>query len=427
MGNYNRKSVSSMKPIIFFYLGITLSSIDSFPLFKGLSMYSPYFSVSCFIIYYAYHLRNNLHLRFRIVPFTVLTIITVSIIFSLIIGLTKYHDLHGFINFLVQIIIAILLYKSFNHFFQSIPATEYTSHFPTIFIKYSLPIIIIGVIEVFLFPFKGIFSSFISFFSWRCTLDRIQLVSGEPAWASRFLISFLCMIPLSTYFPKQKLFLTIVSIFLLIFTGSTLGLICVMIYYLITYFKKKYLQYYILVFITLIAVFPIMKYYISDYTKARIELLSQLGTSDIESLAVSAGSGSMMARLGNPILAINMGIDYPFLGVGGGYYYINHTEYMDRIFPTASQITNITETGTTPKNLFSRIFAELGLFSILTLFLILAWVYKTKVHNNLYRGVFVTIILLTLNFDSLFHIYPLLLFCFLYNYPPNRKPRQCNP
>lgn len=416
-----------MKAKMFFNLGILFSSFDSLPFFAGFSMYSPYVSVFCFIIYYIYSSSNLYSFKFQQNKFLILLFIIVTILFSLFKGIFIYHDIKGFVNYFIQIIIAILLYKSFNQYFQTLPSKSYLESFSKTFIKYSLPVIVIGIIEVLTLPIKPIFNSLMSVLSWRHTLDRIQLASGEPAWASRFILTFLSILPFAHLKNKKKVYLTIISIILLIFTGSTLGIICVIIYYFITYFKRRNIKYILFFTLFFIVSAPLIYSNLNGYTKARIELLSNLGTSDIETLAVSAGSGSVMARLGNPVLAIYMGVDNLLMGVGGGYFYQNHFDYLSKIFPSALSISNITETGTTPKNLFTRIFAETGLIGILILIIILRRLYKNKIYNNLLKGVFISMILLTLNFDSLFHIYPLLIFCFLYNLPSQDKNKNITP
>lgn len=410
-----------MRTKFFFNLGILLSSFDSLPFFKGFSMYSPYLSILCFTIYYLNSTPSPYQYKFQPRTFLILLFILSTVLISLFKGLFLYHDIKGFINYFIQIVIAVILYKSFNHYFQSLPIEKYTDIFSKSFITYSFPVIAIGIFEIFVFPIKSIYSSLMSILSWRYTMDRIQLASGEPAWASRFILTFISILPFAHLKKNIKLYLTIISIILLIFTGSTLGISCVLIYYIITYFKRKNFGYLLIATLFFIISAPIIYTQLSDYTKARIEVLSNLGSSDIETIAVNAGSGSVMARLGNPLLAMYMGTDNLLFGVGGGYYYKYHYEYLSKIFPNALWLSNINETGTTPKNLFARIFAETGIIGIVVFISVLIWLYKRKIHNNFLRGIFTAMILLTLNFDSLFHIYPLLLFCFLYNFPPTNK------
>lgn len=397
-----------------------LSPVDSLPLFQGISMYAPYLAVLSFFIFYLKSTKYLRQSKYRTIPFLIALFITFTLIYSFYKGLFIYHDFKGFYNYSVQLIIAIILYKSFNCYFKSLSNSYYIETFADCFIKYSFPIILIGVLEMILLPFKNLYSSVMSIFSWRFT-DRLQLVSGEPAWASRFILTFISFIPLANFEHKKKNYLLILALLILLFTGSTLGIICVIVYFIIAYITQKNILYGCLIILLGLLASPIIYNQLNDYTKARIELLSKLDSSDVETLAVSAGSGSVMARLGNPVLAINMGNDNFLFGVGGGYYYINHYKYMDRVFPNALNIKNIYETGTTPKNLFARIYAETGFLGISIVILALIWLYNNKIHNNLLRGIYFSMILLTLNFDSLFHIYPLMLFCFLLNIPSQNQ------
>lgn len=405
-----------------FYCGLLFSSLDSFPLFASVSTYGPYISVLFFLAYYISVSKKIHDFRFSKARFGVLLIILSTIIYSLAMGVFVYHEFKGFVNYLIQLTIAIVLYKSFNSYFTALDKDTYAETFSRLFIKASYAILVIGIVELLLFPFKGVYSSFVALFSWRVTPERIQLVSGEPAWATRFLLTYFALLPIARLKKKKAVRLYAIALLLLFATGSTLGLICVLLYFAITYFNKKYLKYYLAGSALLILMVPFIYANLNEYTKARIDVLMKLDSADIETIAVEAGSGSVMARLGNPVLAAYMGNDNFIMGVGGGYYYIHHYDYLAEYFPNAFKIKNIYETGVTAKNLFARIYAETGIIGIVCLICSLYYVYFRRArHNYLLRGVFMAMIFLTLNFDALFHIYPLLLFCFLLNYPQKKN------
>lgn len=399
-----------------FYWGITLSSLDSFPLFRNVSMYAPFISIICFILYY---IQNAPHekIRFKTNKFVICLIILYAFLISFIKGTFEYNNYSGFYNFSIQLVIAILLYKSFNLYFQSLKKEKYIETFATIFVKCSFPILLIGCLEILIFPYKPLYSTFMSLFSWRHTIDRIQLISGEPSWASRFILTYICLLPLASINRRRKFILLFISLIILFFTGSSLGIICIMVYFAITYFKKRYLIYYLGTMFLIVLISPIVFNSLNGYTRSRLEVLFSLSSTDIETLAVNSGSGSIMARFGNPILAYYMGKDNLICGVGGGYFFVSQNSYMNSIFPNAKNISNIEETGTTAKNLFARIFAEMGILCFSTMCISIIWIYRNRIFNNYIRGVFFAMLLLTINFDSLLHIYPLLLFCFLLNCP----------
>lgn len=407
-----------MRAQYLFYTGILFSSLDSFSLFASISTYTPFISVLFFSLYYLCHFRNISDLKFSKRRAYILLILLFCTLYSAYKGAFYYYDYKGFVNFVIQLAIAIILYKSFNCYFSHLDNAKYCKQFSRTFIKYTFPILVIGLFELLIFPFKDIYSSFISLFSYRVSLERIQLISGEPSWASRLLLIYLALIPLANYSRKTTIFLVSIGLLLLFATGSALGIICVGLYYTITYFKREYIFRYISICAIFLLLTPILYLKLSDYTQARIELLSQLDSNDIETLAVEAGSGAVMARLGNPVVAMYMGKDNILCGVGGGYFYYHYEEYLGRYFPNALNIRNIDSTGSTAKNLIARIFAETGLFGLIPFLWVLIWVYKMKVKSNTHlKGVFIAMILLTINFDTLFHIFPLLLFCFLLNFP----------
>lgn len=406
-----------------FYAGILFSSLDSFPLFSNISTYAPYISVLFFVLYLIL-VSKPVKATFSRNRLICLFIVIMLYFISLFYGVFIYGELSGFVNFCVQFTIAILLYKSFNCYFKQVNRHTYIQSFARTFITYNIPILIIGILELMLSHAGGIYYNFVSLFSWRVTTGRIQLVSGEPAWASRLLLVILTLIPLANFRKQKTVWLTCLSLVLLLATGSSLGIICVFIYYVVVYFRKQYLKYFVIFGLVGMLLAPSIFNHLNDYTKSRLQLLTELPTSDIETLAVSAGSGSVMARIGNPILGIYVGLDHPIMGVGGGYYYKHHFTYLAKIFPEALSIPNVYETGNSPKNLYSKVFAEMGFMGLMPLLLCFIWVYKNIVKRDKRTlGLFVCIFLLSVNFDTLFHVYPLLLFCLLLNYPTDVKSR----
>ena len=317
-----------------FYLGILFSSLDSFPIFLGISTYAPYFSVLFFIAYWiiSCDFNKSTFTKKQFICFLISVSLFAS---SLFYGIFVYKDLSGFVNFSIQFTIAIILYKSFNCYFGKQDNSTYLQTFARTFITYNIPVLLVGIIELVLLRTGGLYHTFVSLFSWRVSIGRIQLISGEPAWAARLLLVLLALIPLANYSKRKQWYLTVTILILLLATGSSLGIICAFIYYVAVYFRKRYLKYLIVCGLFILFLAPTIYEHLDDYTKARLELLTELQNSDIETLAVSAGSGSVMARLGNPILGIHVGLDNPIVGVGGGYYYKHHFLYLSEVFQSA--------------------------------------------------------------------------------------------
>lgn len=400
-----------------FYLGILFSSLDSLPIFVSISTYAPYISVLLFVAYLITSSNYNIK-KYSKSGFCCLLISMMLYLISLFYGVFIYKDLSGFANFVVQFTIAIVLYKSFNCYFKQLDRHTYLRSFARVFISYNIPVLIVGIVEIILSRDSGLYYNFVSLFSWRVTFGRIQLVSGEPAWASRLILLILALIPFAQYQKKKTWLLTCLSMLLLLATGSSLGYVCVLIYYVVVYFRRYYLKYLIIIGVVVVLLAPVIFNHFNDYTKSRLQLLIELPSSDIETLAVSAGSGSVMARIGNPLLGLYVGLDHPIFGAGGGYYYKHHFNYLAKKFPSALSIPNVYETGHSPKNLYSRVFAEMGLLGLVPLLLSFVWIYNNVIkYDNRTFGLFVCILLLSVNFDTLFHIYPLMLFCLLLNYP----------
>lgn len=404
----------------FFYLGLLFSSLDSFPLFASISTYAPFISIICFFIYLSFENILKIKWNERKNLFA-LSIGFILWIYSFFNGIFIYSEFKGFISFTIQFICALILLISFNIYFKNLASLypkTYCESFANLFLKANFPILIIGLIEIVLINFPNIYNQILSFISHRVSLERIQLISGEPSWASRLILTLLVFIPFTSFAQKKKIRLYFITLLLLFFTGSTLGIICYVLYLILTYLKKENIKWIIITVLLGCILFPYIFKLLDPYTQKRLLLLSNLHNEDWLSIAVNSGSGSIMSRIGNPILGIYMGFDYWLLGVGGGYYSHFYSSYLANYFPEALSIGNIEVVGNSAKNLFCRIFAEFGVLISSFIVIKLIKLYHTKINNNIkLKGIYVCMILLTINFDSLFHIYPLLLFCFLLNHP----------
>lgn len=406
-----------------FELGILFSSLDSFHGFTKIATYAPFVSIIFFAIFYI-KLPRKYKVRLNRAGIAVFYILVIAILYSLYVGI-KRGDYHGFMSFIVQLFLALICAFSFLGYFKYIRNRyhgRYKEVFADMFVRYSLPILIIGCVELLIIWKPAVYEAFVSLFSSRVTASRLQLISAEPSWATRLLLIFLCLLPLSTVSIKKKRALTVLALILLAATGSAYGILCVAIYYAVTYCSKRYFKYGIITISMVIIMFPLFLRYTNDYTRQRFEVLSELSTSDLETIAVGAGSMSVFLRLGNPVLGLDMGFSHPLFGVGGGYYYANYADAVAERFPLAEKTFTETEAaGSTAKNLFSRVAAEFGMIVLFLLIIYLTLLYKKQYKNNKWiKGPFVAMLVLTLNFDNLYHLYPLLLFCFIFSAPTKR-------
>lgn len=401
-----------------FYWGILFSSLDSFPLFSSISTYAPFIAIFLFGSYactFDFKILRKVQRKYLFL----IHFLFFLILYSFYKGCYVYGDLKGAINFFVQIFLTIILLFSFNLYFKDLYAKQgvhYKEVFSDLFIKANLPVLYIGLAEMLLIRFPSVYQKIILLFSHRVSLDRIQLISGEPSWASRLLLALIAFVPLTSFDRIKKIRLYLLILLLLFATGSTLGIICVLLYFAITFLRRRYLKYLIMGLIALCVLSPIAFDLLDEYTQNRIIFLLSLKDNDLVTTAVEAGSGSIIARIGNPLLGVYMGLDNFFLGVGGGYYYFFYDSYLTKYFPEALDIPNIDVVGNSAKNLLSRAFAEFGfLGGAILIFLIIYLFSRIKRLDIRIRGVFVCMLLLTINFDSLFHIYPLLIYVFLLN------------
>ena len=153
----------------------------------------------------------------------------------------------------------------------------------------------------------------------------------------------------------KKMEFYLITLLLLFVTGSTLGIICYILYLLLTYLKKENIKWIFVTILVMCILSPYLFNLLDPYTQKRLLLLSNLYKEDWLSIAINSGSGSIMSRIGNPILGLYMGFDHWLLGVGGGYYSHFYNLYLENYFPEALSIDNIEVVGNSAKNLFCRI------------------------------------------------------------------------
>lgn len=133
---------------------------------------------------------------------------------------------------------------------------------------------------------------------------------------------------------------------------------------------------------------------------------------------------SSFIRIMNPIISLRMWFDHIFLGVGGGNYAIYYAEYIEKYYSYALNIYNgsneivytINNLSANSKCLYTRLFAEFGIFAILYYFFLYYSIKKnnkTKIDKMLVYWLFAVIVLM-IQFDSLCY-FPYLLFLAFYN------------
>lgn len=225
---------------------------------------------------------------------------------------------------------------------------------------------------------------------------RLQLTTQEASWASRILIF---SIPLFLYLyklsrQKKYIILAIANSILFLLSFSLDGIVIVLVSSLIYSLTSKQIQLESIKRITLHASILIAVFYSSflvlsifqedSYFLGRIT--SALDNFAIDPEFIAYLDGSTFIRVFYPIIATQTFIEHPF-GVGSGNFPIYFNHLIDQNYPFAFNIieevaANYNELSGSPKNLYTRILAEHGLFSGIFIILFIFWQLKIAIKQH---------------------------------------------
>lgn len=385
------------------------------------STYRP-ISVIFLMLYYITIFTKRIIFRiilFRKYELIFLLFIIISSSFSLILGVFKYGELASFLDFLITIVLGFISFSSFYHYFN-----KYKSNLIDFLIKIikfiSILPLSIGLIQVA--GILGIINynlsrKITSLFAYRTYPSRVQMTSGEPAMAGRFLITFFFVLMLKKRKKKHEKFLLLIIFLEIFFTFSMYTYISFALIYILYYLVnlkhyKKLLNFILLLFILLITVMILfnMSENINNYMFNRIKAIRNIVFDNnlINSInTIVRTDGSIYARTIMPLSGFIIGLKNPVIGVGGGYFYYEYLKVVDEYFPWARNFPLFDVYGKDPKNLYSKIASENGLIFLLIFFFLLYRLYK-KIKKSEYKNIknkylellFINMIILNLNFGS---------------------------
>ncbi|KML28312.1 hypothetical protein [Priestia aryabhattai] len=240
---------------------------------------------------------------------------------------------------------------------------------------------------------------------------RVQLLSGEPSWATMHMLTFGFLFIGFYTKTKRKIFLVItiaisvIFFFSLSFYGYTVLFLSFFIFLIVS---KKVKPVYIITFIVgailIIALLPIIinSLGIDNYSSGRFLKLNNIHS--IEDLLYI--DGSFFVRIVFPIIGVLNFTDSPLFGVGGGQSFINLKEfitlYFDKglIYPEVYNNVYINPEVFTPRNLFAKILGEEGLIGFLLYIFFLVRIYIKAKHNSTELFAFSLVLSIMMNFDS---------------------------
>jgi hypothetical protein len=325
----------------------------------------------------------------------------------------SYPDFSGLEKMVTVVFVLTLGTIGINYFLYSLSqiygASQATRIIASSFVVTSFFPIFVGFVQIpgEIFSFNEFNSAISSIFSYRYqNAGRIYLMSGEPSWAARYIL-FIIVFSLFVN-TKNIVRIRIALLILLLFTGSALGffsgLLLLGIYaFLNLELTLNLIIKYIFGALTLIVVSLNYKLLLSfaPYAIDKIdrvwELLSNLSFDQI--MAIGSIDGSILARVVNPIIALDLTFSYP-LGVGGeSFKFWVIEKILDYGYAGSSDEDYLLSAGSTPKLLIAKIMVENGVlffFVVLTLFI---KIYKRMRTLNL-KFLLLSVPILTLSDDS---------------------------
>lgn len=348
-------------------------------------------------------------------------------VFTLFLALYKYDNLNGFYKFFlgsfVLLMIITVTYDYIKRKLVYCSVDELWHKTTKIFVISSVLPLIVGVIQVFgKYSSHEIYSNYATLFFVYKTTSRIQFVSGEPAWAA---IYFNILISLVYFYLRHRTLkwaLILIYFSALLFTGSSFGILTLLLGALLyqLMYKRLNLAKLLYFFLVTIIIGASVYSFIPAYTKSRLTNIYKIfDQSDSEAIMNYAKKDeSFFLRIFNPAIAIQTLPKTFFMGTGGEYYYHYYPSIVLENYQFAKEFDQVKpilngEVRTTPKNIYAKFVSEFGIFGLIFLSIFLLTIIKV-VKSNLRKGengglAFLMCIILAsfMNMDS-YH-YPLLM------------------
>jgi hypothetical protein len=391
-------------------LGFFLMPFDSVVFFPVDTVYRPVWILPFCVIgvnhfFFKYRLDKSIF-KFLII---ILYMILSTIFFNFYFSYPDFSGIYKLVFVLNLLFFGVLgLNEFFKFFFKTYSSELVLKIFSSVIVYFSIFPILIGIIQIpgellGNFDFNGKISSF---FSYRYSPGRIHLVTGEPSWAARYIL-FVFMFSLFCegyiiYFLRLLLFI------LLLFTGSTIGILsAVLLSVSFFLFRIKLSLSFVFkgIFLFLFLHYFFANYreilWFSSYSVTKIDkVIFLLSTFSFQTLmAVAAIDGSVLARFINPIIAFDLSISYPF-GIGGESFKFWILEMLEDYGYSGSSSDNyILSSGSTPKLFIAKILVEFGfMFTFVILFYYFKIFFRLK--NPKTKFLLFSVLIMTLSDDS---------------------------
>lgn len=417
-----RKDIGFSYKYLLGLTGILLIPIDSFPYFPIATANRPIWILP-FILLFFIHVLFKEKVPRHIVIFFVAVIAIVTKSFFLY-NLYNYPDYSGLVKGAFVLFAAVLTIGGVSYFIlylRSVYGSNYLSKLAEMLLMSAVLPCFLGVLQLLnilgIQPFATLAKPVTLLFSVRFNSEaRLQLTTGEPSWASAYLI-FLFIFVLLFYNGRfKRIYLFVIFLFFLL-TGSSLGFIyalaCLFIY-VFFFIKPKYLVRALLACI-IFAVLAVQLYaYLPVYTRGKIDLVLHLiSTLSVEQiLLIASYDWSFLARFLNPVLGFKVGFSSFLFGIGIDafqYHIIDELVQLNFLGSlTEGQINGLLNSGGTPKFLFSKVFCELGFLWFCALVGYYVWLIARNSDKKRIVFLVISSVVLVFNFDSYLYYVPIL-------------------
>lgn len=405
------------------FLGVFLTPFDSFPYFPIQTSNRPMWVIP-FVVLFFYHVL-------RVKKVQTFVVVLAALFFYYVAKSFVLYEIYDYPNdkgLQKGIIIFVMLFSGVGGIWLYLRRlqTEFGNegmmkHLGKVVFTSSILPITIGVMQIF-----GVFhvpvieqvSDLVTnLLSYRFSAEnRIQLVNGEPAWASAYLL-FIFFFIYFYYDGKNKRRGLYLIVLLFLFAASALGFVyglALAFFYIVIFAERK--QLYRLLLVIILAGLVSLKIYdfLPDYTQGKIKTIIKIvsSLSFDEVLRIAANDASLLTRFLNPIIGFKLGYSSLFFGVGMEafqYHLIDELVAMNFLGDLDEERTNtLLKAGGTPKFLLSKIFCELGLFTFLAFVGYYLYLMIKLRANKQMVFLLILSIVITYNYDSYLFYAPIL-------------------
>ncbi len=367
-----------------YLLSFVLLPIDSFSFIPVNFEHRPLFFLPLFLYWFS-QIGKIIQTRNNTQAFTFIIYLVAFLYSLLIVGLT-HQDYEPIKKSIFSISLSYVGISASLWFFEKNfkqHGIELTLEHVTRYLKYSLlytvPVAAIQIIANFKLVSISLSQRVTMLFSYRFnSFGKVQIVSGEPSMAFRYILTCLVFVLLFDKTKYRKMIMALCAGIILL-SGSSLGYVSIFLFVVIiviikgTWLRPKVIIYIVLVIFGIGYFWAAKDSLLPKYTAQQLNHFSLIVT-ELD-WTIFQANGSLFQRILNPVIGFMVMSETYLLGAGLESFHLFYNDIIYEHFPYAVNHGTIArvldgEIYITPKNLVSKIASELGIF-FLFLFLTL--------------------------------------------------------